>query len=74
MVVIRNSSIFRAPPKQQDSMPDDKWAVKVMADLSITDREVMMSRIDWNVNKEMSEEILKAAKIYNVYEQIVINT
>ena len=71
MVVIRNSFIFRATPKQPDLMQDDKWAVKVMADLSITDKEVMMSRIDWNVNKEMSKEILRAAEVYNVYGQIV---
>ena len=45
---------------------EDTWAVRVMDDLSIREKD-FTKRLDWNVNEEISEEILKAAEKYNLY-------
>ena len=44
---------------------EDTWAVRVMDDLSIREKD-FTKRLEWNVNEEISEEILKAAEKYNL--------
>ena len=61
------SNVYDSDIKKDDEVEkEDTWAVKVMDDLSIREK-FFTKRIDWNINEEISEEILKAAEKYNMY-------
>ena len=61
------SDVYNSDIKKDEEVEqEDTWAVKVMDDLSIREK-YFTKRIDWNINEEISEEILKAAEKYNKY-------
>ena len=57
--------LHRDTKQDSDPVQEDKWAVKVMDDLSIREKD-FMKRMEWNVNEEISEQISKVADAYNL--------